>query len=140
MRLGLSQCDTVWDVDGSEAFAEPAELAGVGLLYPGDDSVVLGPGDSAPRVLVVLDGTWSQARRILRKNEWLLGLPKYALAPSVEERSNYRIRRQPAEHCLSTVECVARVLEAVEPECAAAPELLLRAFDAMVDTQARSSL
>lgn len=138
--LGLSSCDIVWDVQGAEVFPEPSALlaaGGVGLLYPGEGSVVLGPGASAPRALVVLDGTWSQARRILRKNEWLRALPQFALAPSPEERSNYRIRRQPAEHCLSTVECIARVLQAVEPDRPEAPELLLRAFDAMVDTQAR---
>ena len=84
------------------------------------------------RALARLTGRPRQAARMLRRSPWLQRLPRFCLAPDEFQRSNYRIRKQPAEQCLSTLECIARVLEVVEPERPETPQALLRAFDAMV--------
>jgi len=134
--LGLERCTLSWDTDADERLPRPPTLpADAGLLFPGAGSTLL--SRSAPSTLVVVDATWAEAKRMLRHNDWLATLPRYALSPAPEERSTYRIRKQPAENCLSTVECVARVLQAVEPGpvCDAAVSRLLTAFDALVEKQ-----
>lgn len=104
------------------------------LLYPADDAIAIEdiPAERKPITLVVVDGTWSQAHSILRRNPALQALPKLRLRPAAPSR--YRIRAEPAEHCVSTVEAMAQVLGALEGD----PEkfqALLRPFDAMVEGQ-----
>ena len=82
--------------------------------------------------LIALDGTWWQARKLLRLNPMLAALPRVAFTP--QRLSDYRIRRQPAAHCVSTIEALAETLSALEPE--AGPfDRLLDPFRAMVARQ-----
>ncbi len=101
------------------------------LLFPREDAVEASawPGPP-PSQLVVLDGTWSQVRRLQHDNPWLAELPAVTLPAGAPSR--YRIREEPEVHCLSTLEAVARVLRCFEPD-GPAPEQLMAAFDAMVD-------
>jgi DTW domain-containing protein YfiP len=109
---------------------------------PLDDSYVLFPSPQAtpvaalprdrPLTLVVLDGTWSQARKLLKLNPALARLPRVAFAPRAP--SGYLIRRQPADFCLSTIEALAEVLETLEPEHGPFSRLLAP-FHAMVARQ-----
>lgn len=63
--------------------------------------------------VIVLDGTWSQAKTLWWRNAWLLKLSRLVLKPT--KRSLYdRIRREPRRGCLSTVESVAEVLSVIE--------------------------
>jgi DTW domain-containing protein YfiP len=104
------------------------------LLFPGPgarDLAVERPPH--PVTLVVLDGTWWQAQKLLKRNPDLLRLPRYALAPAAPSR--YRIRREPAEHCVSTIEAIVQALVALEGRADA--RALLRPFDAMVEHQLR---
>jgi DTW domain-containing protein YfiP len=104
---------------------------GAALLFPGPGAA-LPDVRSAPQTLVVIDGTWSQARSLLRRNPYLSTLPRLGLAPAMP--SAYRIRREPAPHCLSTVEAVVDVLARLEGHAARfAP--LLQAFERMVTLQ-----
>jgi hypothetical protein len=90
------------------------------------------PARDRPLTLVVLDGTWWQARKLLRLNPALAALPRVAFTP--RRPSDYRIRRQPAEHCVSTIEALAEALTALEPD--GGPfERLLDPFRAMVARQ-----
>lgn len=103
------------------------------VLFPGEGALppeVLAEGD--PWTLVVVDGTWSQARKIVRQDPALAGLPRIGFVP--ERPGNYRIRREPSEECLATVEAVAQVLAKVEGE----PERfdsMIEAFNHMVELQ-----
>ena len=82
------------------------------LTDPRRPAVVLYPSDSAhdlatdppvgPVTLIVLDGTWWQASKLWKLNPTLWDLPKYQVNP--KHGSTYRIRAEPAEHCLSTLE------------------------------------
>ncbi len=66
--------------------------------------------------LVVLDGTWSQAKSLWWRNAWLLKLKRAILNP--KEKSLYgKLRKEPRKECLSTVESVAEALIALgEPQ------------------------
>jgi DTW domain-containing protein YfiP len=106
---------------------------GTALLFPGDDAVEpWALPDGPPATLVVLDGTWIQARKMLARSERLQRLPRVAFTPP--RPGAYRIRREPAAHCLATVEAVVQVLGRLERD----PERftpLLRAFEQMVEQQ-----
>ena len=115
-----------------------AALAAAGptyLLFPGPRAIDLADAKPAgPITLVVLDGTWWQARKLLKRNAALAALPQIRFTPPTP--SNYRIRREPADHCVATVEALAQVLGALEGDPARFAALL-RPFDAMIDTQLR---
>jgi len=105
-----------------------------GLLYPGDDSTLLTDVDprDLPDQLVILDGTWHHAKTLFRQIPKLQMLPRYRLAPS--SPGNYRIRREPNEHALSTLEATVAALRAIEPETQSL-DRLVGVFDKMVDDQ-----
>lgn len=103
------------------------------LLYPGEGARDLAEQPpTGPVTLVVLDGTWWQARKLFRQNPELGRLPRYSLSPSAPSR--YRIRREPALHCISTIEAIAEALSLLEPG-GFERESLLGPFDAMVEQQ-----
>ncbi len=105
---------------------------GVAVLFPSEGATDVARLPAAPSALVVVDGTWSNARKVVERCPLLSRLPRVSFTPA--QPGNYRIRKEPAEHCLSTIEAVAHVLEALE----AAPGRfvpVLGAFDAMVERQ-----
>lgn len=128
-RLALEQCDVqvAWDVE-----LEPLPLPeGAALLYPGPDALDLAHA-APPSHLVVLDGTWPQAKALYKANPWLQQLPHVQLMP--EEPSAYAIRREPAPHCLSSIESITAALRLCEPDNPAIDDLLL-GFHALVNGQ-----
>ena len=104
------------------------------VLYPAEDAqdVAALREVADPLTVIVLDGTWWQARKLWRENPWLHALPAYRVNPRAAGR--YRIRREPAPHCLSTVEAVAALLDALDGRADGHADLL-RPFDAMVEKQ-----
>lgn len=103
------------------------------LLYPGEEAVDLAvTPPEGPVTLVVLDGTWWQAKKLFQHNPELARLPRYSLSPSAPSR--YRIRREPAAHCISTIEAIGEALALLEPG-GFDRERWLRPFDAMVEHQ-----
>ncbi|HEU4533772.1 MAG TPA: tRNA-uridine aminocarboxypropyltransferase, partial [Polyangiaceae bacterium] len=109
------------------------EAGPVALLYPGPEAVdVERHPPPGPVTLVALDGTWWQTKKLLRLTPELAALPRYAFAPPAP--SEYRIRREPREDYVSTVEALAHVLGAIEGD-AARFRAMLEPFRAMVDAQ-----
>ena len=83
------------------------------LLYPGPGARdILREPPPGPVTLVVVDGTWSQARGVVRDNPVLRALPRYAFDPP--EPSQYQIRREPSAECVSTIEALMHVLGVLE--------------------------
>ena len=107
---------------------------GAGLLFPTSDSIELAkvPPDSRPTQLVIIDGTWSQAKSLVNGLPQLSELPRYHLAPT--EPGQYRIRLEPTDTSLSTVEATVAALKSLEPETADLDKLLV-AFETMVQKQ-----
>jgi DTW domain-containing protein YfiP len=105
----------------------------LGLLFPGPDAQELRPEQPLTHLLIP-DGTWSQARALLRDSPILQSLPRYQFTPT--SASRYRIRKEPSVECVSTLEAVVRCLE----DLGESPTLgvhLLELFDRMVEDQLR---
>lgn len=123
-----------------ETLAE--ELAGksVGLLFPGAQAqpvsacagMSVGEG-TAPELecLIVPDGTWRKARRLLHCNSWLATLPRLCLEEGLVSR--YRLRKAPAPGALSTLEAIVHCLNVLEG--AGRFDALLRPFEALIEAQ-----
>jgi len=106
---------------------EPAWLAaleapGTWLLFPGGQTA---PPWPAPARLVVLDASWSQARRMVQRLPRLRALPRWSLAVTAPEPS----LRQAPPGGLSTLQAIARAVELLEgPEAAEPVHALHRAL------------
>jgi DTW domain-containing protein YfiP len=79
-------------------------------------SVIAAPPPSDIDGLIVLDGTWSQAKALWWRNAWLLKCRRAVLRPA--QKSLYgRMRKEPRRECLSTIESVGLALTGLgEPE------------------------
>lgn len=110
------------------------------LLFPAEaDGASTGEPDAAPvpaatatgRLLIVPDGTWRKARRIVRSNPVLHTLPRVSLAPGAP--SDYRVRQTREPAAVSTIEAIVRTLTLFEPEQDFQP--LLQPFHVLVTQQ-----
>lgn len=84
------------------------------LLYPSRDSIDIEniPKDKGPYNILILDGTWQQAKAIYSNNPQLHKLQPIKLIP--RDNSSYIIRTQPHEKCLSTLESAMEALSILE--------------------------
>lgn len=103
------------------------------LLFPGEgaQALVAASADVTPTLLVVPDGTWRKARKLLHLNPLLAALPRVTLSDAPSSR--YRLRKAPAADALSTLEAVVHALETLEAPASFAQ--LLRPFDALIEGQ-----
>lgn len=82
--------------------------------------------------LVVLDGTWSQAKALWWRNSWLLKLKRIVLQP--QQRSRYgNLRKEPRAEALSTIESCALALERLDPKGKELRHHLEEAFQRMLE-------
>src|ERR1700692_4558318 len=63
--------------------------------------------------IVLLDGTWSQAKALWWRNAWMLKCQRVILGPKHPSRYG-RLRREPRRDGLSTIESAAMLLSALE--------------------------
>lgn len=106
---------------------------GTYVLFPAEDSKTPEQlREAPPRNVIVVDGTWSLAKKVIKSNPALLSLPKIAFTP--RRPSNYRIRKEPADHCVSTIEAVCELLGGLEGDHDRF-DRMLNAFEYMVDRQ-----
>ncbi|XP_062828228.1 tRNA-uridine aminocarboxypropyltransferase 2 isoform X2 [Anolis carolinensis] len=105
------------------------------ILYPGAGATNLEEiniNSSDPCVIIIIDGTWSQAKDIFFKNS-LFRIPKQVeLKTSLS--SQYVIRTQPTNTCLSTLECAAVALAIMEKN-ESIKETVLRPLQALCSFQ-----
>lgn len=104
----------------------------VGVLFPSPRAKELREAPEDLETLVILDGTWREAKKMLHLSPVLHELPHYAFVPDAP--SNYRIRKEPDEDFISSIEATVAALRIAER----APEKygeLLALFDRMVDRQ-----
>jgi DTW domain-containing protein YfiP len=83
--------------------AEPA------LLFPDPDAPVC---DYRPRTVIVVDGSWPQARKLINKLPGLKTMPRLAIHPPSEQRT--RLRNPPLKDGMSTIEAVAAAIDVLE--------------------------
>lgn len=133
---------TMW-ASLSDALGEPADNDAWAVLWRGQlPRALTAQEDAAPTLsldrrgaphpapwagLVVLDGTWAQAKTMWWRNPWLLRLGRVLLRPT--EASIYgKVRREPRREAVSTLEAVADALVAngEDPAVRAALRALMR--------------
>jgi len=127
LKIGLS-----WP-SLSKALGRPAEPRRWAILYLGSakvgqvardsDVVVLNrKGEAEPdqeaalreiEGVVVLDGTWSQAKTLWWRNPWMLKCRRVVLGPRRPSRYG-RLRREPRREGLATIEAAAMLLGRLE--------------------------
>jgi DTW domain-containing protein YfiP len=127
LKIGLS-----WP-SLSKALGRPAEPRRWAILYLGSakvsqlardrDIVVLNRKGEAERDqeaalreiegVVVLDGTWSQAKTLWWRNPWMLKCRRVVLGPRRPSRYG-RLRREPRREGLATIEAAAMLLGRLE--------------------------
>ena len=78
--------------------------------------------DTRPDGIVLLDGTWSQAKTLWWRNPWLLKLGRIALRPRAPSIYG-RMRREPRREHVSTLEAVGAALTALGEDPAIEIEL-----------------
>ena len=114
-------------------------------VYPGPEAVNLStPGATLPELgdrqllVLLLDATWSCARKMLKLSPSLQRLPRIMFTPSAPSR--FVIKQQPQEGCLSTLETTHELLLALEQrglDQYPRPDQLLGLFQRMQDFQIR---
>lgn len=85
------------------------------LLYPSPNAVDLAklPIDKETSYnIIIIDGTWPQAKAIYASNPCLHRIKQVKLINT--DISNYTIRTQPSDGCLSTLETAAQALSHLE--------------------------
>lgn len=105
------------------------------VLFPGPAARPLEPlqPEDAPPLLVVPDGTWRQARRVVKHERALAGFRQVRLPPGPPSR--YRLRKPRRPGWLCTYEALARALDLLEG--GGIEQALLPAFEAMVERTLR---
>jgi DTW domain-containing protein YfiP len=112
--------------DGAQSDAALAALAGdAALLFP-ETGVEAGPLHETPARLIVLDGTWRQTRRMLKRLPSLAAVPRLVLPPKAE--APLRLRESEDPRGRSTLEAIADALGMLEGEAASAPLHALHAL------------
>jgi len=83
------------------------------VLYPSDESLVLNDSplikDNKQNVIFLIDATWHNAKKLLRDSVNVQTLPKLSFKHT--KNSQFKIKEQPMDLCLSTMESTLCVLE-----------------------------
>lgn len=109
------------------------------LLYPSKEAIDCEELDlDAATTIVAIDGTWDEAGKIMHRNPYLRTLRHVTFKRPL--RSQYQIRKQPRDGCLSTLEAVAHMLKLNatahgQVELASRYDALFAGFEQMVQRQ-----
>jgi DTW domain-containing protein YfiP len=107
-RIPLRGAAVLFPSPGGPAARRPSGPPAIGI--PAGDPPAAPPAvlpDPAPDALVVLDGSWAQARRMLQRIPPLRSLPRLSLPV----RDAARLRRPTVAGGMSTLEAIAGALE-----------------------------
>lgn len=133
--LGLQQAELLVGEHFPQLEEHLSAVDSAFLLFPAQaDSAVqpLAPIENElSSLLIVPDGTWRNARKIIRSNPILSTLPHLSL-PSGDP-SLYRVRKATEPAAVATIEAIARTLTVLEPEHDFQP--LLAPFTVLVEQQ-----
>lgn len=114
------------------------------VLYPSDDALVLNSTklsqEGKQSIVFLIDSTWHNAKKLLRDSPNLQRLPKVSFEHT--KNSEFKIKEQPMDLCLSTMEstlCVLELLTLHEDEALSDSELegFLEPFRQMVEYQVK---
>ena len=145
-NLSLNNCELYVGIDFSNhkeinnLINDPSKSCFV--LYPGNDSINLNKQSikeqGKTNVLFLVDSTWACANSILTRSKNIKALPKMSFTHT--KTSNFTIKKQPEDYCLSTMETTLCVLELlnmhnIENLSTATLESFLKPFEKMIEYQ-----
>ena len=100
----------------------PADPTRAWLLFPPEEGHPPPAADAPlPEVLVVLDGSWRHARRMVRRLEAVQALPRFSPPPSQVVR--HRLRTPTFPGGMATLEAIAQALAVLEADPAVGQRL-----------------
>jgi DTW domain-containing protein YfiP len=106
--LGRAAEQVHWDrLHPPVRLIEEIEAGGVALIYPGAPDVT-GDDLTGIRQVILIDGTWHEARKIHQRSPYLHKLRRICL--NTAEKSVYNLRKNQKESGLCTAECVIEIL------------------------------
>lgn len=126
-----------WGMPDAPLAVDALVVPGTWVLFPaGHESAI---PEVPPRRLIVLDGSWPQARRMMHRISALRGLPRLSLPPPPPRP---RLRSEKLEEGMTTMEAIASAYAHLgEPEIARALETLyLRAVARSQQIRGRRTL
>jgi DTW domain-containing protein YfiP len=127
--LALPRCRIVsYGSPGQPFDTSVLEAPDTWLLFP-DTQLATAPDATPPARLIVLDGSWGQARRMVQRVPALRRLPGLKLPPPLPDTR--RLRRPPHPDGMSTLEAIAGALAHLEGEHVAGP--LYALHEVMID-------
>ncbi len=99
---------------GNKELANRLETLSSAVVYPKENATLVSELSSTeiPKHIILLDGTWRKAKRILQETPELNQLP--FLTFSVDKDPLYEIRKPPNKKMFSTLEAVIHILNAIE--------------------------
>ena len=113
------------------------------VLYPGPKAVNFKtPGveltaEGKTLLVFVVDGTWACAKSLLNKSQNIRALPRLSFSRSYTSR--FAIKKQPREHCVSTIEAIYYLCEEAQEagyeNLKAKNKILMAVLKKLVDTQ-----
>jgi DTW domain-containing protein YfiP len=106
--LGEAAEQVCWNrLNPPAGLLQEIEAGGVALVYPGasDENDC---GLSGITRIILIDGTWHEARKIHQRSPYLQKVRRVALKP--EGKSRYTLRKNQKEDGLCTAECVIQIL------------------------------
>lgn len=111
-------------VANTDTLCELLENSNSYVLYPTATSkqIELIANDHEKKSLIILDGTWDEAKKIYSRSPILQRLPTIQL--DIDKKSEYVVRTQPSEKCLSTIETIAHSLAILENDDSISEKLL----------------
>ena len=80
--------------------------------------------------IILLDGSWSQAKTLWWRNAWLLKSWRIVLNPPRPSRYG-RLRKEPRRESVATIEATAQIMAALENRSDIAPPLIA-SFEALL--------
>lgn len=103
------------------------------VLYPGNDSIDLNTQklnlNNRRLIIFIIDSTWPCSMKILRLSQNLQRLPKLSFTHT--KISQFQIKEQPKEFCLSTMESTLTILELLTAQ--EIETIDKKAFDSFLD-------
>jgi tRNA-uridine aminocarboxypropyltransferase len=106
--LGSDAEQLRWDrLIPPEGLLREIEAGGVALVYPGGADET-GGDLTGIRHVILIDGTWHEARKVYQRSPYLRKVRRICLKPA--EKSVYNLRKNQKESGLCTAECVIEIL------------------------------
>lgn len=136
LALSLTQCDIIkGENDNDFAFLKHLPVSSTVLLYPDEHAIKLDSpktvcGLSPITHIIVIDGTWKKAYKIMQLTPLLKQFKTVSFNHLPTNR--YAIRKAPRADSLSTLEAIAHSLSLIE---ALNPTPLYRLLDELIEKQ-----